>query len=75
MATIQIVGLSPKQVILADLIWAMNDRERVEQFIRTLPDADAIDARIVMTMMLWAFLDEVMEVEDSVKELIDTYRY
>ena len=71
---IQIQGLSPKQRILADLIWRMDDRETVEQFVRTLPVEDAIDARIVITMMLWAFLDEVNEVDDSVKELIDNCR-
>lgn len=70
---IQIQGLSPKQRILADLIWRMDDRETVEQFVRTLPLEDAIDARIVITMMLWAFLDEVNEVDKEVKELLDTF--
>ena len=71
---IQIEGLNAKQRILADLIWRMDSKETVDEFVRTLPESDAIDARIVITMMLWAFLDEVNEVEDSVKELIDSYR-
>jgi len=71
---IQIEGLNAKQRILADLIWGMGSREDVDRFVRTLPEADAVDARIVITMMLWAFLDEVNEVDNSVKELIDSYR-
>lgn len=71
---IQIEGLNAKQRVLADLIRGFRSKADVDRFVRTLPEADARDARIVITMMLWAFLDEIETIDDSVKSLIDNYR-
>ena len=71
---IEIQGLNAKQRILADLIWGMDSKESVDNFVRTLPEKDAVDAKIVIQMMLWAFLDEIETVEESTKKLVDSYK-
>jgi hypothetical protein len=55
---IEIQGLSRKQMVLADIMWAISSREGVDSFIATLPKADQRECEIVKEMMLLAFIDQ-----------------
>ena len=37
---IEIQGMSPKQMALADIMWAISSKEGVDAFIATLPRGD-----------------------------------
>jgi hypothetical protein len=66
---ITISGLTPRQRLVAELLWNTNDLAEVER----LCGLDR-DARIVRDLIIAAELDEHMEVTDRVKELIDSCR-
>jgi hypothetical protein len=66
---ITLTGLTPRQRLVAELLWNTNDLAEVER----LCGLDR-DARIVRDLIIAAELDEHMEVTDSVKELIDSCR-
>lgn len=71
---IEIRGFTPKQAILADLVWRMGSREAIDSFIATLPDEDARDARVVVDMILATFLDDVVEIQQETVDLLDRFR-
>ena len=56
--SIEIPGLSARQIDLANRIWSMESTEEVVAFFDTLPQRAKIDAYIVYTMILWAWIDE-----------------
>jgi microcystin degradation protein MlrC len=66
---ITITGLTPRQRLVAELLWNTNDQSEVERLCRL-----DRDARIVRDLIIAAELDEHMEVTGSVKELIDCCR-
>jgi hypothetical protein len=66
---ITLTGLTPRQRMFADLLWNTNDLAEVQRLCRL-----DRDARIVRDLIIAAELDEHMEVNDSVKELIDCCR-
>ena len=66
---ITLTGLTPRQRLVAELLWNTNDLAEVER----LCGLDR-DARIVRDLIIAAELDEHMEVTDRVKELIDCCR-
>jgi hypothetical protein len=66
---ITLSGLTPRQRLVAELLWVTNDKAEVERLCRL--DSDA---RIVRDLIIAAELDSHMEVTDSVKELIDSCR-
>ncbi len=70
--SIQIEGLNKKQRLLADLIWAMDNKEQVTAFIRTLPPKDRRDAQTIVEMMILAFIDEV-DSTDEAQSIIKEY--
>jgi hypothetical protein len=69
--SITVEGFTAKQRILADLVWNMDSADQVEEFIRTLPRADAEDARIVVAMITAAALDQVTSTELAQQVLVD----
>jgi hypothetical protein len=71
---IEIRGFTPKQMILADLVWRMGDRASIDRFIATLPAEDAKDAQAVVDMILATFLDDVAEIQQSTVDLLDKFR-
>ena len=71
---IEIAGFSTKQKILADLVWNMGSKEAVDRFISALPDDDAREARVVVEMILLAFIDDVAEIQQNTVDLIDRFR-
>ena len=56
--SISIPGLSPRQIDLANRIWAMESMEEILAFFDTLPWKARIDAYVVYNMILWAWQDE-----------------
>jgi hypothetical protein len=66
---ITLTGLTPRQRMVADLLWNTNDLAEVQRLCRL-----DRDARIVRDLIIAAELDEHMEVTRSVKELIDCCR-
>jgi hypothetical protein len=66
---IEIHGLSPKQMALADIMWDLQERESVEAFIATLPPAQQQDCRTIIELMQLAFADELEDVTEA-KELL-----
>ncbi len=71
---ITIEGLNKRQRMLADIIWALDSKEQVTDFIRTLPDVQKKEAIVVTQMMVLAFIDQIDTVDDDVVELIDNLR-
>jgi hypothetical protein len=66
---ITLTGLTPRQRLVAELLWNTNDSAEVERLCRL-----DRDARTVRDLIIAAELDEHMEVNDHVKELIDSCR-
>ena len=56
--SIEIPGLSPRQIDLANRIWNMDTTEEIMAFFDTLPHRARIDAYVVYSMILWAWQDE-----------------
>jgi hypothetical protein len=55
---IEIPGLSPLQIELANKIWGMESMEQVLAFFDTLPRSLKIEAYVVYQMILLAWMDE-----------------
>jgi hypothetical protein len=70
---IEIQGLSPKQMALADIMWSISDRDGVENFIATLPKSEAQTCRVLIELMQLAFLDEVTDTLDA-SRVLDKFR-
>ena len=71
---ITIDGLSPKQMALADIMWAISSKEGVEAFIATLPRAEQRECQSLIELMQLAFMDEVSNTQEAdrvIKRLID----
>lgn len=74
---IQLHGLSPLQVEIADHLWALDTKEEVKAFIAALPTkhlrAQAIG---LYHLMLIESLDEVMDLDDLslANEVIDSVK-
>lgn len=62
---IQIQGLTSKQMALADIMWDLQERESVEAFIATLPQAQQRDCRSIIELMQLAFVDEIDSVDQA----------
>ena len=56
--SIEILGLSARQIDLANRIWSMDSTEEVLAFFDTLPQRAKIDAYVVYSMILWAWQDQ-----------------
>jgi hypothetical protein len=63
--TITLTGLTPRQRLIADLLWHTDDPQEVAR----LCSLDS-DARIVYDLIVAAELDSVTEVSADVKDLI-----
>lgn len=69
---IQLEGLTQKQMTLCDIMWAIDSKEGVENFIKSLPQADQLDCRTLIELMQLAFLDEV-ECTDEAEALLKQF--
>ena len=70
---IELYGLNPKEMALADIMWSISDRDGVESFIATLPKSEAQTCRVLIEMMQLAFLDEITDTLDACRA-IDSIR-
>jgi hypothetical protein len=69
---IEIQGLTPKQMALADIMWAISSREGVESFISTLPRSDQRDCRTIIELRQLAFADEITDTTEA-QELLSQF--
>lgn len=58
---IEIQGLSPKQMALADIMWSISSKEGVEAFIATLPTAEQRECKSLIELMQLAFMDDITD--------------
>ena len=56
-----ITNLTPRQKLLADLIWACTTKEQALTLIQSLQGQDRIDARCIMQCMIYEVLEERIE--------------
>jgi hypothetical protein len=69
---IEIQGFSPKQMALADIMWAISTKEGVDAFIATLPKAERRECEVVKEMLVLAFLDEIVNTQEA-NQVIDKF--
>ena len=55
---IEITGLSKRQMVLADILWSIDDWNQVERFIASLPKRDRIDCEGILELMRMALVEE-----------------
>jgi hypothetical protein len=65
---ITISGLTAKQRALLTVMWDIDSVDRVKEFIRTLPAADARDAHCLLQIAIW----ESIEQEEGLDAYKDT---
>ena len=70
---IELYGLNPKEMALADIMWSISDRDGVENFIASLPKSEARTCRVLIELMQLAFLDEITDTHDA-NRVIDKFR-
>ena len=63
---IELTGLSPLQKELAERIWQMDSMEQIVAWIQTMPRSVALQAYIVMQMIIAAEIDRAVEDDVSV---------
>jgi hypothetical protein len=71
---IEIQGMNPKQMALADIMWGISSKEGVDAFIRTLPAVEQRECKTIIQMMLLAFADECNDTHEAdmvIQRLID----
>lgn len=51
-------GLTPKQMVLADIMWALDDFEQVQTFIRTLPKREQAECQTIIELMKMAVAEQ-----------------
>jgi len=68
---LEIKGLTPRQKVLCDIIWACGSKDQVDMFIQSLPALQQHEARTMVTMMSLAFFDTVDHVSEEVEILLD----
>lgn len=73
---IEIQGFTPLQRELADRIWGMDSKEEIMLWVQTMPKSVAIQAWVVMQMIIATELDHY-EPEDNtqVLALLDRIRH
>jgi uncharacterized protein HemY len=62
---IEIQGMSPKQMALADIMWAISSKEGVDAFMATLPKSERRECETVKQMILLAFIDECDNTQEA----------
>ncbi len=75
----KIDGLTKRQVAILDIIWSMEDLDRVQSFIKALPERDRAEAHSLVTLITYEALEEMMPVFEEAgfpdaKEVIQRVR-
>ena len=63
---IELTGLSPLQRELAERLWQMDSMEQIVAWIQMMPRSVALQAYVVMQMIIAAEIDRVAEDDVSV---------
>ena len=72
---IELRGLSPLQQELAERMWAMDTMEDIVAWVQTMPRSVALQAYVVMQMIIAAEIDRVAEDDVSVaRDIIERIR-
>ena len=72
---IELTGLSPLQRELADRMWQMESTDEIVTWINSMPRSVALQAYIVMQMIIAAEIDRVAEDDVSVaRDIIERIR-
>ena len=61
---ITISGLTPKQKALLTVMWDIDSTDKVHEFIRSLPAADARDAHSLLQMAIWESIEQQEGLEE-----------
>jgi hypothetical protein len=61
---ITISGLTEKQKALLTVMWDIDSTDKVHEFIRSLPAADARDAHSLLQMAIWESIEQQEGLED-----------
>ena len=62
---IEIRGLNHKQKALCEIMWDLQERDAVEAFIASLPQAQQRDCRTIIELMQLAFADEITDTSEA----------
>ena len=62
---VSIPNLTPKQIVLCDIMWSLAAADDVDRFIGTLPQADQMTCRSLIELMKMAFIDETESVDEA----------
>jgi hypothetical protein len=73
MNEITIEGFSPKQMILADLVYACQTRDQVDALVRALPAQERREAEVVIDMIILAFIDQI-DSTDLAEKALEQYK-
>jgi hypothetical protein len=69
MIEITIEGLSERQRVLADMIWACDSKAEIDLFIKSLPNkALKTEAQVIIDMLLIATIDQCYDGNGSLAE-------
>jgi hypothetical protein len=66
---ITIQNLTPRQCLFADILWQLNGRDQVDQFINSLPKKERAEATTVLNMMVAAVFDDITNTDDAARIL------
>jgi hypothetical protein len=70
---IELYGLNPKEMALADIMWSISDKDGVENFIASLPASEARTCRVLIELMQLAFVDQCDDIMIA-SRVIDRFR-
>jgi hypothetical protein len=65
---ITISNLTPKQKALLTVMWDIDSVDKVQEFIRTLPAADARDAHCLLQIAIWESIEQDGGLEDYAQD-------
>jgi hypothetical protein len=66
-----IEGLSPKQMVLADIMWDLDGFDEVQSFIKTLPKREQKECRTIIDLMKMAMIEQCYDGLGSMDEATD----
>jgi 3-dehydroquinate dehydratase len=56
---IELTGLTKRQMVLADILWSIEEWDMVEVFIKSLSKRDRIDCEGIIEMMTMSMIEEL----------------
>ena len=69
---ITLTKLTDRQTVFCDILWQLQDRDQVDRFIATLPQAEAQESRTLVELMVAELFDSVDSVDEA-QNLLDKF--